>query len=115
MGWLPTTVDTSVCSDHESRIRGDLSRLATQGNPHPDLLDFFEHKRAIRSSSSSVVEAASSGSGATRVVLKGGCMDYHRAPREVLEPLSEAVCKGDLEPLSERFYTIASYFARCHC
>jgi len=22
-----------------------LTRLATQGNPHPDLVDFFEHKR----------------------------------------------------------------------
>ncbi len=27
----------------------------------------------------------------------------------------EAVCKDGLEPLSERFYMRASYFARCRC
>src|SRR2546425_7136586 len=27
------------------RVSDHLSRLATQGNPHPDLLDFFEHTR----------------------------------------------------------------------
>ena len=32
-------------SDHESRRSDDLSGLAAQGHPHPDLLDFFEHKR----------------------------------------------------------------------
>jgi len=36
---------TRLLAPITQRIRDDLSRLATQGNPHPDLLDFFEHKR----------------------------------------------------------------------
>src|SRR5205807_1240012 len=49
--------------------RGDhLTRLAAQSHPHPGVVGFVEHKRAIRSSSSRVVEAAFSGSGRTKVV-----------------------------------------------
>ena len=43
------------------RVSDHLSRLATQGNPHPGVVGLFEHTRAIRSSSSSVVDVASSG------------------------------------------------------
>jgi hypothetical protein len=53
-------------------IRHHLSRLATEGNPNPEVVGFFEHKRAIRSSSSRMVEVGSSGSGVSRVVRKGG-------------------------------------------
>src|SRR3989440_11691186 len=48
-----------------------LSALSAKGHPHPGGVRFFEHKRAIRSSSSSIVEVGSSGSGASRVVHKG--------------------------------------------
>src|SRR2546430_3413045 len=71
MEGLPTTAGTSFCCD-PNRIGNHLSRLATSGNPHPGVVGLFEHKRAIRSSSSSVVEVASSGSGASKVVWKGG-------------------------------------------
>ena len=54
------------------RRSDSLTRLAAQSNPHPGAVRFFEHKRAIRSSSSSVVEVGSFGSGASRVVWKGG-------------------------------------------
>ena len=53
-------------------IRHHLTRLAAQGNPHPAVVRLFEDKRAIRSSSSSAVDVGSSGSGASRVVRKGG-------------------------------------------
>ncbi len=55
-----------------NRISHHLTCLAAQGNPNPAVVRFFEGKRAIRSSSSSVVEVGSSGSGASRVVRKGG-------------------------------------------
>src|SRR5437879_8359760 len=68
--WPPTSVDTSCRLRSRSRIGDHLTRLAAQGNPHPGVVRFFEHKRAIRSFSSSVVEVASSGSGASKVVWK---------------------------------------------
>jgi alkanesulfonate monooxygenase SsuD/methylene tetrahydromethanopterin reductase-like flavin-dependent oxidoreductase (luciferase family) len=51
-----------------NRICHHLTRLTAQGDPNPEVVRFFEYKRAIRSSSSSVVEVGSSGSGANRVV-----------------------------------------------
>src|SRR5207302_904648 len=41
-----------------------LAALSAESNPHPGVVGFFEHKRAIRLSSSSVVDVGSSGSGA---------------------------------------------------
>lgn len=41
---LPQTL-ARLCTPITQRISDDLARLATQSNPHPDLVDFFEHKR----------------------------------------------------------------------
>src|SRR6266567_447764 len=45
-GWnsFPQTL-TRLCVPITQGISYDLSRLATQSNPHPDPVGFFEHKR----------------------------------------------------------------------
>ena len=53
-------------------IANHLTRLAAEGDPNPGVVGFFKHKRAICSSNSNVVEVGSSGSGASKVVRKGG-------------------------------------------